>query len=86
MPLLSIGQWTQIGFNINGFPNNNDYNYTVSLSSDGVIVAIGEPYCNGNSLGSGKVRVFKNNLGVWTQIGQDIDGEADIDYSGLSEY
>ena len=56
----------------------------MSLSSDGTILAIGAPYNNGNGDRSGHVRVYKYSENVWQQIGQDIDGEAERDFSGDS--
>lgn len=37
---------------------------------------------DGNGVDSGHVRIYENNSGVWTQIFQDIDGEAPFDSSG----
>jgi len=77
------GTWTQIGQDIDGEAAVNDNSgYSVSLSADGSIVAIGAPYNDGNGSSSGHVRVYKNESGTWTQIGQDIDGEATYDNSG----
>ncbi|WP_298340831.1 T9SS type A sorting domain-containing protein [uncultured Algibacter sp.] len=78
------GVWTQIGEDINGKGEVDRSGWSVSLSSDGSIVAIGAPYNNINGNGSGYVRVYKNNNGVWTQIGEDINGEAVDDRSGYS--
>ena len=78
------GVWTQIGSDINGEAQYDESGTSVSLSSDGTIVAIGASYNTGNGAGSGHVRVYKNMSGVWTQIGSDINGEAAGDRSGLS--
>ena len=78
------GVWTQIGSDINGEAMYDDSGESVSLSSDGSIVAIGASYNSGNGYGSGHVRVYQNMSGVWTQIGLDINGEAAGDRSGLS--
>ncbi len=78
------GVWTQIGSDIDGEAANNNFGFSVSISSDGSIVAIGAPQNNGNGLTSGHVRVYENIGGVWTQIGSDIDGEAANDQSGRS--
>jgi len=82
-PLLSIGQ-TQIGTDINGEAANNFSGSGISLSSDGSVVAISASAEAGNGTDSGQVRVFKNISGVWTKIGDDINGEAIRDYSGNS--
>ena len=57
---------------------------SVSISSDGSIIAIGAAQNNGSGTNdAGHVRVYQNVLGIWTQIGSDIDGEANIDLSGV---
>ncbi|MCB0736111.1 MAG: T9SS type A sorting domain-containing protein [Bacteroidetes bacterium] len=65
------GTWTQIGADIDPTVRGSYFGYTVSLSDDGSIVAVGAPYFN--SL-SGQVRVFKNISGTWTQLGSDLTG------------
>ena len=57
---------------------------SVSLSSDGNIVAIGANGNDGNGSNSGHVRVYEYNCTDWVQKGGDIDGEAAYDYSGSS--
>ena len=80
----TAGVWTKIGSDIDGEATNNFSGWSVSLSSDGSIVAIGAVNNNDNGTASGHVRVFENILGVWTKIGNDIDGEAALDKSGFS--
>ncbi|MBC5834841.1 T9SS type A sorting domain-containing protein [Flavobacterium sp. F372] len=79
-----LGVWTQIGSDINGEASVDISGSSVSLSSDGSIVAIGAYGNDGNGGYSGHVRIFKNILGVWSQLGSDINGEAAGDYSGYS--
>jgi hypothetical protein len=50
--------------------------HSVDLSCDGMIVAIGAGFNDGNGDTSGHVRVFKWDGTVWNQLGTDIDGEA----------
>ena len=76
--------WSQIGGNINGETAGDFSGYSVGLSDDGTIVAIGAYKNDGNGTKSGHVRVFQNNGGSWTQYGNDIDGEAANDYSGIA--
>lgn len=83
LPILIFSQ-AQIGNNINGEADNDLSGNSISLSADGTIVAVGAYLNDGNGDKSGQVRVFKNNNGIWTQIGQDIDGEASNDYLGKS--
>ena len=78
------GTWTQVGSDIDGEASNDWSGYSVSLSSDGSIVAIGAPYNDGNGSSAGHVRVYENVSGTWTQVGSDIDGEAASDNSGYS--
>ncbi len=82
----AILSWIQIGPDINGEAAYDYSGRSVSLSSDGTIVAIGASYNDGNGNQSGHVRVFqyKSDLSSWIQIGPDIDGEAAYDYSGRS--
>jgi len=77
------GVWTQIGSDINGEAQYDESGTSVSLSSDGSIVAIGASYNRDNGAGSGHVRIYRNISGVWMQIGSDINGEAAGDRSGL---
>jgi len=76
--------WQQKGTDIDGEAADDYSGYSVSLSSDGTIVAIGAPYNDGTGAGAGHVRVYEWNGSTWQQKGTDIDGEAADDYSGYS--
>ena len=78
------GTWTQIGTDINGEATGENSGWSVSLSSDGTVVAIGAYNNDGNGTNAGSVRVYQNIAGTWTQIGADIDGEAAGDSSGVN--
>ena len=75
--------WTQIGNNIDGEAADDQSGYSLSLSADGSILAIGAPYNDGNGTDCGHVRIYENQSGTWTQIGNDIDGVAG-NHSGWS--
>ncbi|SFN92974.1 Por secretion system C-terminal sorting domain-containing protein [Paenimyroides ummariense] len=77
------GTWTKIGNDIVG-ENAFDTCSSVSLSSNGNIVAIGSPHNEGNGKESGSVRVYRNSSGNWIKVGQDIDGEVAGALSGYS--
>jgi hypothetical protein len=77
------GIWTQQGADIDGEADTDNSGHSVSLSTDGSIVAIGEPNNDGGGPNRGQVRIYKNISGVWTQQGVDIEGEADDDQSGV---
>ena len=76
--------WVQRGADIDGEANNDRSGWSVSLSTDGSIVAIGAPYNAGGGSQIGHVRVYAWNGATWVQRGADIDGEAISDRSGLS--
>lgn len=76
------GIWTQIGDDIDSNPGDITFGESVSLSSNGMIVALGSPNADGIGVDSGVVRVFQNISGTWTQIGSDISGEVAQDESG----
>ena len=74
------GKWTQIGDDIDGETGGDSSGISVSLSSDGTIVAIGASENNN----SGHVRVYEWSGDTWIQLKGDIDGEAVGDKSGSS--
>jgi hypothetical protein len=78
------GLWSQVGSDIDGESPGDQSGFSVSLSSDGNVVAIGARQNDGNAFNSGHVRVYRNLSDVWTQIGSDIEGEAEGDESGFS--
>ena len=72
--------WSQVGNDIVG-DNNNYSGYSVSLSSDGTIVAIG---ATGHNNSRGRVRIYSWDGSAWTQLGSDINGESSGDRCGVS--
>ena len=84
----SGSMWTKLGSDIDGEAAGDYSGRGVSLSSDGSRVAIGAINNDGNGSNSGHVRVFEyqviSGTATWTQLGQDIDGEAESDESGSS--
>lgn len=61
------GTWVQLGSDIDGLESGSQFGMSVSLSSDGTMVAGG-----GADL---HVRIFSYNQGNWNQIGQSIEGD-----------
>ena len=80
----SNNSWSQLGSDIDGEAGYDQSGYSVSLSNDGTIVAIGAIRNAGGGTDSGHVRVYEYSSGSWTQIGSDIDGEAAGSESGHS--
>ena len=79
------GSWTLLGGPIDGEATGDYSGWSVSLSIDGAVLAVGAV---GNDPGgrtdAGHVRVYKYVNGAWTQLGSGIDGEAAGDNSGRS--
>ena len=78
------GAWIQVGNDINGEASWDYSGNSISLNSDGSIVAISAPYNDENGSNAGHVRIYQNMSGSWVQIGSDINGEAEGDESGVS--
>lgn len=78
------GTWTQVGEDIYGEAIDDRSGWSLAISANGKIVAIGSDLNDGNGTWSGHVRIYENIDGAWTQIGEDIDGEAPGDVSGTS--
>jgi hypothetical protein len=87
--------WIQLGGDIDGEAVGDNSGYSVSLSSNGSVVAIGAIYNDGTTGSAGdnrgNVRVYQRDISNvtiapigWTQLGGDIDGEAAGDQSGVS--
>jgi len=79
------GAWAQLGSDIGGESNSNASGFSVAVSADGSTVAIGAPFNpGGGGTGRGHARVYRLLSGAWTQVGADMDGEANSDFSGYS--
>jgi hypothetical protein len=76
--------WTQRGSDIDGEAAGDQSGRSVSLSSDGTVLAIGAPGNDGNGSDSGQVRVYVWTGSVWSRRGSDINGEAVLDALGLT--
>lgn len=76
--------WVQLGGDIDGEAANDNSGSSVSLSNNGSIVAIGAPGNDGSANNSGNVRVFQYSGGNWSQLGGNINGEAELDSSGAN--
>ena len=81
---FSGGSWSQLGADIDGEAETDEFGSSVSLSSDGTILAVGAVGNDGNGSSAGHVRVFEFSGGSWSQLGSDIDGEAANDRLGRS--
>ena len=69
--------WLQIGDDIDGEAGNDESGYSVSVSSNGKVVAIGAPRNdNDGGVDAGHARVYVWEGDEWIQRGIDLDGEA----------
>ena len=85
LDLDSDDKWVQIGHDLVGEAAGDKAGYSVSLSSDGKVLAIGAPYGDV----SGNVRVYhlvgSNDSDVsWVQVGKNIIGDKAGDNAGFS--
>lgn len=76
--------WVQIGNDIEGEETNDDFGISISTNAGGNMIAVGGYFNDGTMLNSGHVRVYENENNNWIQFGDDIDGEAIEDRSGIS--
>ena len=77
--------WIQLGQDIDGEAAYDRSGCAVSMNSVGDRVAVGAYYnSSGSKIAAGHVRVYQWNGSSWVQQGQDIDGEATSDQSGVS--
>ena len=75
--------WTQLGADIDGEAVGDFSGESVSLSADGIRLAIGAPENDGGGEeNAGHVRVYQWSGSVWAQLGADIDGEDSYHWSG----
>ena len=79
---ISTYGWTQIGTDIDGVAFVDQSGYSVSLSNNGTVVAVGAIGNDDNGTDAGQVRVFEYSSGSWNQMGSDILGDAAGDKMG----
>lgn len=77
-------EWVQVGQDLDGANMGDYFGNSVSLSSDGSIVAVGAYFNDESASNSGQVKVFKNINNVWTQLGQNLNGQGANDNYGIS--
>ena len=78
---LAGNTWTQLGSDIEGIDDGDDFGGAVVISADGHTVIIG---ASGPFGAAGYSGVYRFTNGAWAQLGSDIDGEAAGDRSGGS--
>ena len=72
---------SQMGDTLKGISSNQSFGYSIDLSKNGEILAVGSPGDDSN-VGFINVYEFKNNS--WTPLGNQISGNSNNDYFGWS--
>lgn len=81
--------WSLLGDDIDGEAAHDAFGTSVSLSADGLSLAVGAlgndgPIPTDSSIGHVRFFNFNSDTNNWVQLGNDIDGERTNDYSGTS--
>ncbi len=72
---LNNNEWIQLGEDFLGENAEDELGYSISINSDGSVIAIGAPQNDDNGLNAGQVKVYKyNNIDGWIQVGGDLNG------------
>ena len=79
--------WSQVGEDIDGEEDFDNAGRGVSLSPDGLRVAVGAYLSDlgGSIYGAGLVRVYEWDGTQWSKLGEDIEGKGVADWTGLGE-
>lgn len=87
---MTRNQWNQLGQDLPGIEAHDRFGYSISLSSNGRVVAVGAPYHNKGTekdnwwQGQVQVFTFDENLGRWVHYGRPILGNDLMDRFGFS--
>jgi len=77
--------WSQVHLDIDGEANGDRAGESVSISADGMRVAIGATTNDNNgNQNAGHVRIYEDCGTDWVQLGGDLDGEGEEDRAGVS--
>jgi len=81
---LKNGDWSQMGTDIDGVAGGDFSGTDISLSGNGLNLAVGSPRNASIGKASGQVRVYEYTNNDWKQKGKAVLGEAQGDYFGWS--
>ena len=76
--------WDQLGTTLSGVFSEDMFGEAISLSSNGMILAVGARMNDNVANNAGHVRVFQFDGFDWVQMGSDIDGTGEGDTFGTS--
>ena len=81
----SVGErWVQVLNDIAGEAAGDNSGFSIALSLNGTVLAVGAPSNDGRGRSSGQVRVYIDTGTNWTRLGGDLDGAAAGDQFGYS--
>ena len=78
------GIWTQKGNAVTGEAVNDFFGFSISLSADGNILAVGAPDNNSSAFDAGNVKIYRYETNDWAQIGDEILGDVLSDRCGTA--
>jgi hypothetical protein len=81
---MATANWDQMGTDIDGEAAYDNSGVSVDLNADGTILAVGAWGNDDAGINAGHARIYKWETDHWTQLGDDINGEAAWDHSGSS--
>ena len=77
------GGWEQRGSDLDGLAAFDNFGWSVSLSANGNILAVGARFANGvNGAASGRVHIFQWISSTWQPLGSTLDGAGADDQFG----
>lgn len=68
-------KWIQLGSSVYGESERDSFGESISLSSDGLVLAVGSSKNESKGQYTGNIRIFKYLERKWEQIGQNINGD-----------
>ncbi|WP_405567531.1 BspA family leucine-rich repeat surface protein [Polaribacter sp. Asnod6-C07] len=82
----NTGEYLQLGSDIIGDNLGDEFGFSVDISNDGNIIAVGAPLNDGSTPYSniGSVKIYQYISSNWVQLGSEIIGEATGDEFGYS--
>ena len=72
---FSNGIWNPVGSKIHGERDGSKFGNSISMSSNGLVLAVGASHHTGSSEEQGMVKVFHFQDNDWAQVGEEIEGE-----------
>jgi len=80
----SGSDWIQLGQNIDGAESEDEFGSSISLSEDGMRIAVGAPVNSDNGFVTGHVRVYELRDSIWQQMGSELQGQMERASFGAS--